>query len=187
MTNEQAQVRAWMIAYEQDAPSRPKMPDETTRLLRAKLIYEEACECLEALGCYIQPDGYTRGTIQLSGIKEPNMEALADGLADLHYVAYCGTAVACGIDMEPVFAEVHRSNINKFWTNAEVAKQWGYDLQLVTQNSIGKSIMEIDNFTLKKVSKTHWLVKDASGKVIKSPSWHPPDISAAIAKGTPPQ
>jgi predicted HAD superfamily Cof-like phosphohydrolase len=37
---------------------------------------------------------------------------MAKELADLLYVVY-GTAVSLGIDMEPVFKEVHRSNMSK--------------------------------------------------------------------------
>ena len=37
---------------------------------------------------------------------------IADGIGDVLYVAY-GTGVACGIDMETIFAEIHRSNMTK--------------------------------------------------------------------------
>ena len=41
-----------------------------------------------------------------------NLALVAKELADLLYVVY-GTAVSYGIDMEPVFREVHRSNLSK--------------------------------------------------------------------------
>jgi predicted HAD superfamily Cof-like phosphohydrolase len=45
--------------------------------------------------------------IGMSGIEE-----VADALGDLLYFIY-GTAVAHGIDMEPVLEEIHRSNMTK--------------------------------------------------------------------------
>ena len=41
-----------------------------------------------------------------------DLAAIAKELADLLYVVY-GTAVSYGIDMDPVFREVHRSNMSK--------------------------------------------------------------------------
>ncbi len=41
-----------------------------------------------------------------------DLPAIAKELADVLYVVY-GTAVSLGIDMEPVFKEVHRSNMSK--------------------------------------------------------------------------
>ena len=40
------------------------------------------------------------------------LAGIAQEIADLLYVVY-GTAVSFGIDMEPVFREVHRSNMSK--------------------------------------------------------------------------
>ncbi|HKT33810.1 MAG TPA: MazG nucleotide pyrophosphohydrolase domain-containing protein [Nitrospira sp.] len=67
--------------------------DEQTRVLRERLIQEEFEELKEAMG--------TR-----------NLPAIAKELADLLYVVY-GTAVSYGIAMDPVFREVHRSNMSK--------------------------------------------------------------------------
>lgn len=61
--------------------------------LRAALLAEECQETVEAL---------ERG----------DMEKIADGLADVIYVAI-GTALEFGIPLERVWAEVHRSNMAK--------------------------------------------------------------------------
>lgn len=41
-----------------------------------------------------------------------DLEGVADALGDILYFIY-GTAVAYGIDMEPVFNEIHKSNMSK--------------------------------------------------------------------------
>ena len=71
----------------------PSIPDEPTQILRKRLIQEEFEELQEAL-------------------QEKDLPSIAKELADLLYVVY-GTAVSLGIDMEPVFQEVHRSNMSK--------------------------------------------------------------------------
>ena len=45
-------------------------------------------------------------------IIQEDLVKIADALADVLYFIY-GTGVAYGIDLEPVFAEVHRSNMTK--------------------------------------------------------------------------
>jgi len=67
--------------------------------LRLSLMREELNETAEAM---LRKD-----------IKET-----ADGLADLMYVVL-GTAVELGINMAPVFAEVHRSNMSKLGANGQ--------------------------------------------------------------------
>ena len=71
----------------------PGQVDERTRVLRERLIQEEFEELKEAMG-------------------KGDLAAIAKELADLLYVVY-GTAVSYGIDMDPVFREVHRSNMSK--------------------------------------------------------------------------
>ena len=53
--------------------------------------------------------------------KLKNLVKLCDAIADTLYAVY-GTAVACGIDIEPVFAEVHRSNMTKTPPNRSTGK-----------------------------------------------------------------
>ena len=48
----------------------------------------------------------------LDAMSREDLVGIADGLADLLYVVF-GTAVAYGIPMDEVFAEVHRSNMTK--------------------------------------------------------------------------
>jgi len=76
-----------MVHYE------PTMPDAETRLLRARLIVEEAGEFMAAAN-------------------NQDMVGMCDALADLLYVTY-GTAVVMGVDMEPISDEVQRSNMTK--------------------------------------------------------------------------
>ena len=71
----------------------PASPDSGVVDLRLKLIKEELAE-LEA------------------AMAEGNLIGIADGLADLLYVVY-GTAVSYGMDIRPIFDEVHRSNMAK--------------------------------------------------------------------------
>lgn len=66
---------------------------ESPSAYRAHLMLQELSEILEALH---------------SG----KVEGLADGLADLVYVAI-GTAVQFGIPFDHIFLEVHRSNMTK--------------------------------------------------------------------------
>lgn len=68
-------------------------PDWDTQKLRRRLIVEECNEVLEAL------DG-------------DDIVEVASELADLVYVV-AGTALAYGIPLDEVFAEVHRANMSK--------------------------------------------------------------------------
>lgn len=82
---------------------RPTIVDEETMALRYKLIEEELKELLSdgfgmACGC-CKP--------------RPNLVEIADALGDLLYVVL-GAAVSHGIDIEPIFLEIHRSNMTKF-------------------------------------------------------------------------
>ncbi len=72
---------------------KPHTPDRDTRRLRIRLLQEEFNEVIEAM------------------LKD-DLTELADGIADLIVVAL-GTAISYGIDIRPVWDEVHRSNMEK--------------------------------------------------------------------------
>jgi len=93
MTNEQKLVEEFHRAFELTINTKPILPELDVLLLRVKLISEECIELIDALG-------------------ERDLVKVADGIADVLYVVY-GTAVTCGIDVEPLFSEIHRSNMTK--------------------------------------------------------------------------
>jgi predicted HAD superfamily Cof-like phosphohydrolase len=105
----------------QDTPSRPEIPDENIRLLRAKLILEEALETITALGVGVDvtTDGHTATVNDASteltfGIAgEVDLEGVVDGCADISVVTV-GTLIAFGVDDEPVLREVDEANLRKF-------------------------------------------------------------------------
>lgn len=93
MIDPQAMVAEFHRKFDIPVGDRPSIPDEAIRQLRVRLIQEEFDELQEAMAA-------------------KNLPAVAKELADLLYVVY-GTAVSYGVDMDPVFREVHRSNLSK--------------------------------------------------------------------------
>lgn len=148
-----------MKLFRQQVFTKPEIPALEVRKLRAKLILEEALETIKALGFIVNRH------MDLIETHEPDLIGIADGLADLHYVGYCGTGAACGIDMEPVFNEVHRSNMSKMWTQEDLKRQKAlYPTGVVEDYGGGLYRILVD------------------GKVIKSPSYSPANIAAELAK-----
>ena len=74
-------------------PRRPHLPDRDTQSLWLDLVKEEYAEYLEA-------------------VIAQDIVGITDALADIIYIAY-GVAIAHGIDLRPIFAEVHRTNMAK--------------------------------------------------------------------------
>jgi predicted HAD superfamily Cof-like phosphohydrolase len=150
----QYDVREFMETFGQEVPVKPTLPDEKTRVLRARLIYEEAMETVRALGCDLVARGHDGEDVSASfsieaGDHPVDMVGIADGCADILVVTH-GCALACGIDIYPVFNEVHRSNMSKLWTNEETGE--------------------------KEVRKRE------DGKVLKSPDYSPADVKGELFK-----
>ena len=97
-------VLAFHEQFEIQVASQPTPPDASIQQLRVRLIQEEFDELQEAM-------------------QTQNLPNIAKELADLLYVVY-GTAVSCGIDMEPVFNEVHRSNMSKVGGHKREDGKW---------------------------------------------------------------
>jgi predicted HAD superfamily Cof-like phosphohydrolase len=86
-------VREFHEVFGVAVAERPIQPSPETVELRRSLIEEEKRELFEAMN-------------------SADLAQVAKELADLLYVVY-GTAVSYGIDTAPVFAAVHRSNMDK--------------------------------------------------------------------------
>jgi predicted HAD superfamily Cof-like phosphohydrolase len=104
MTDEQRMVETFHRTFGIVSAETPTLSDEHTRTLRVRLIQEEFDELKEALD-------------------QGHLSSMAKELADLLYVVY-GTAVSYGIDMEPVFREVHRSNMSKVGGHKRADGKW---------------------------------------------------------------
>jgi predicted HAD superfamily Cof-like phosphohydrolase len=104
MTNEQRSVAEFHETFGIAISAVPTVPDESTQSLRVRLIQEEFDELRDAL-------------------ERRDISLVAKELADLLYVVY-GTAVSCGIDMDPVFREVHRSNMSKIGGHKRADGKW---------------------------------------------------------------
>lgn len=103
----------------------PRVPEDAEVRLRLRLIAEEFFETLWACFDADDPDDYqyelredlddahsaVMGAIGAIRLRVDLVEAV-DGFADQLYVVH-GAALAFGVHMAPVFAEVHRSNMAK--------------------------------------------------------------------------
>lgn len=171
MTPQQIRVKEWMQKFGQETPSEITVPSLEIRKLRAKLILEEALETISGVGLKLIIDGASfKDSFEYFDFEEytlspPNLKETADGLADL-LVVLLGTAVAFGLDLEPIFEEVMRSNDTKLWT----AEEFGEALK--DEDWANKHTWTNTG----DARERRWLVKDLSGKVIKSPSYSPANI-----------
>jgi predicted HAD superfamily Cof-like phosphohydrolase len=120
MGPEQKLVLEFHKKYGLPCPAGPVMPTIKDRMRRARLIISEAAEFLDAAD-------------------KSDFVEMVDALADILVVTY-GTAIEMGVDLEPVFAEVHRSNMSK---------DGGLDV---------------------------------GGKVMKGPSFSPPDLAKELTQ-----
>jgi predicted HAD superfamily Cof-like phosphohydrolase len=93
MHEAQRKVREFHERFGVTSNDRPTWPGDAVHRLRMSLVDEEVAELRNA---------GERG----------DLVGAADALGDLLYVVY-GAAEAYGIDLEPVFEEIHRSNMSK--------------------------------------------------------------------------
>jgi predicted HAD superfamily Cof-like phosphohydrolase len=174
-----------MKQYDQQVKESPELPDPETRLLRARLVFEEALEFVKGCGCTV--------TMRLAGLngKEeaaviddigvvldpngtPDFVEYVDGCIDQLVVTY-GALNAAGVKAQPAWDEVQRSNMSKAWPHCSVC-----DAELV--GGSGRELTHPANASAhdgewKPILKIH---KRPDGKVIKSPTYSPANIKSVI-------
>jgi predicted HAD superfamily Cof-like phosphohydrolase len=104
MTDEQTMVEEFHRTFDILIQTAPANVTDETQQLRIRLIQEEFDELKESMGA-------------------GDLASVAKEMADLLYVVY-GTAVSYGIDMKPVFQEIHRSNLSKIGGHKRADGKW---------------------------------------------------------------
>lgn len=109
------------------------IPEEERRILRAKLILEEAIETIEALGIdiWIEPYYDEPMDVEMKNIvfepsttRKPDIEEIIDGCCDIIYVT-TGTLIEMGVPDKPFQEEIDENNLSKFddgWYKREDGK-----------------------------------------------------------------
>lgn len=113
-TDHQRRIELFMHKAGQVVEQKPIMADAKIRLLRAKLILEEALETVHALG-FIACCGGTwmlKNQVELVPCAVPDMVEIVDGCCDLSVVTI-GTLSAFGVKDEPVLRLVDENNLEK--------------------------------------------------------------------------
>ena len=172
-------VVSFMKQAGQNVPDTLCVPSEAERLLRAKLILEEAFELIEkGLGIEVLVASNQLNSeefvYKVARPADP-IEAL-DGAADLLWVGVTGVALIFGADLESVVEEVDYSNLSKFidghrrddgkWVKGPSYRPADIAKVLRSRNKIGDGYYafpvdgNIDSFYI--VKKTFW---DAAGYV----------------------
>lgn len=142
MTKEQRMVLEFHQKFSLTVETKPTLPTLDDLKLRCSVVHEEEREFFRA----------------------QNLVEAADALGDLLYVVL-GTAVTYGIDLEPIVAEIHESNMSKLWTDEE---RNGYALTDLTFKETAPD------------GNRRWVARNAIGKVIKSPSYVRADIAKQL-------
>ena len=104
MNKEQQMVLEFHKEFDIKIATKPQMLDQETSKLRYMLFAEEVEEFKQA--CFDQ-----------------SIIGVIDAIADILYVAY-GAAISLGVDMESIFAEVHRSNMTKVGGHKDKFGKW---------------------------------------------------------------
>jgi predicted HAD superfamily Cof-like phosphohydrolase len=179
----QEDIATLMRQYNQQVKETPELPDTQTRLLRARLVFEEALEFVKGCGCTVvtaasigaEPDDL----IDKIGVvtdpnREPDFIEYVDGCIDQLVVTY-GALNAAGVQAHPAWDEVQRSNMSKAWPHCsacDAVLERGSGVELLHPQAA-----DAHAGNWQPILRIH---KRDDGKVIKSPTYSPADIRRVI-------
>jgi len=103
MNRMQQMVQEFQDKYKHNNNKIPTLTSDELNEFRQKLLDEEIQELKDALAA-------------------KDIIEVADALGDMLYVIF-GTCCSHGIDIEPIFEEIHRSNMTKDYSKGECKKQ----------------------------------------------------------------
>lgn len=179
----QDDIVALMKQYNQEVKQRPELPDAETRLLRARLVFEEALEFVKGCGCTIRLNGARAEVGGAAVIDEigvaidptgtPDLVEYVDGCIDQLVVTY-GALNAAGVKAQPAWDEVQRSNMSKAWPHCSACDAV---LERAADGELKHPGDDAAHGGWSTVLKLH---KREDGKVIKSPTYWPADIRRVI-------
>jgi predicted HAD superfamily Cof-like phosphohydrolase len=181
----QQDIVTLMKQFNQEVKESPELPDPETRLLRARLVFEEALEFVKGCGCTVaMTTGGLNGEDQTAVIDSigvvldpngnPDLAEYVDGCIDQLVVTY-GALNAAGVKAQPAWDEVQRSNMSKAWPHCSVCDavlERGAGLELVHPEDANAH-----NGEWNPILKVH---KRPDGKFIKSPTYSPADLTRVI-------
>lgn len=167
MNKQYYSVLEFTQAFGQPIPLKRALPPKALQELRGKLSIEESVEIRDA----------------------EDLKEYLDGCADLLYIAI-GNFIAAGFQPEDIQAamnEVHRSNMSKLWTHEEVMRTREIYSQEGEERMGLKSFDECFDVRIAPgfedangAAYIRYIVTRKDGKVVKPPSFSPPDFSAIL-------
>jgi predicted HAD superfamily Cof-like phosphohydrolase len=181
----QEDIVTLMKQFNQQVMESPELPEPGTRLLRARLVFEEALEFVKGCGCTVTMTvAGSNGEEQIAVIDsisvvhdsngKPDFVEYVDGCIDQLVVTY-GALNAAGVKAQPAWDEVQRSNMSKAWPHCSVC-------DAVLERVTGLELVHPQDANAhdgdwKPVLKVH---KRPDGKFIKSPTYSPADLRRVI-------
>jgi hypothetical protein len=174
-----------MTQFNQEVKESPEIPEAPIRLLRARLVFEEALEFVRACGCTVTSTSNSASSaehipviddiaVQLDPNGQPDLTEYVDGCVDQLVVTY-GALNAAGVKAQSAWDEVQRSNMSKAWPHCSACDAV---LELDSNSAlVHPGDRNAHSGSWQTVLKVH---KRDDGKFIKAPTYSPANLKRVI-------